>query len=72
MMSPLSMSLLSWLGGGVAGSLLSPNHRIAGFALGALTVGVIADKIIEDHHPGYNPGGPALTDEEIELRRLGV
>jgi hypothetical protein len=42
-MSPFTLSVLAWLGGGVAGAMLSKEHRVAGFALGALVVGAVSD-----------------------------
>lgn len=52
-MSPFALSMLSWLGGGVAGAVLSKKHPVAGFALGAIFVGAISDKLIESYHPQY-------------------
>lgn len=45
--------MLAWLGGGVVGSALSKEHRVAGFALGAILVGAVSDKLIERYHPLY-------------------
>jgi hypothetical protein len=52
-MTPLQLSLLSWVGGGFAGVALSRRHRVVGFAIGALVVGAVADVAIERHHPMY-------------------
>lgn len=52
-MSPWDSSVLAWIGGGVVGVALSKEHRVAGFALGALLVGAISDKLIERYHPQY-------------------
>jgi hypothetical protein len=52
-MSPWSASVLAWLGGGVVGAALSKEHRVAGFALGAIFVGAVSDKLIERYHPQY-------------------
>ena len=52
-MTPFQMSVLSWLGGGVAGAVVAKQHRVAGFALGALVVGAVADVLIERRHPSY-------------------
>ena len=52
-MTPFQMSVLSWLGGGVAGAVVAKEHRVAGFALGAILVGAVSDKLIERDHPAY-------------------
>ena len=44
---------MAWIGGGVVGSVLAKEHRIAGFALGAIVVGAVSDKLIERYHPQY-------------------
>ena len=50
---PWDSSVLAWLGGGIAGAVIAKNHRVAGFALGAVLVGAITDKLIESYHPQY-------------------
>lgn len=52
-MSPWSASVLAWLGGGVVGAALAKEHRVAGFALGAIVIGAVSDKLIERYHPQY-------------------
>lgn len=57
-MSPLSKSLLCWIGGGIAGAVVFPalfgkKKPVAGAVLGALLVGGIGDKIIENNDPNY-------------------
>jgi hypothetical protein len=51
-MTPLQLSLLSWLAGGVAGAALSKRHRVAGFVCGAIVVGAVADVTIERNRLG--------------------
>lgn len=63
-MTVFDTSSLFWLGGGVVGSVLSKKHRVAGFALGAILVGAIADKMIESYHPKYT--GPR-SNEDLRL-----
>jgi hypothetical protein len=53
MMTPRQLSILSWVGGGILGSALSKQHRVAGFIAGAIGVGAVADVVIERHHPWY-------------------
>lgn len=45
--------MLAWLGGGVVGAALAKEHRVAGFALGAIVIGAVSDKLIERYHPQY-------------------
>jgi hypothetical protein len=52
-MTPWDASALAWIGGGVVGAAIAKKHRVAGFALGAILVGVISDKLIESYHPQY-------------------
>jgi hypothetical protein len=59
-MTPLGTSILAWLGGGVAGAAISKRHRVAGFALGAVVVGVVADKLIERPRLRSKPRFPPI------------
>lgn len=52
-MSPWSASVLAWLGGGIVGAVVAKEHRVAGFALGAIVIGAVSDKLIERYHPQY-------------------
>jgi hypothetical protein len=52
-MTPWDMSVMAWIGGGVVGAVVAKEHRIAGFALGAVVVGAVSDKLIESYHPLY-------------------
>ena len=45
--------MLAWIGGGVVGAALAKEHRVAGFALGAILVGAVSDKLIERYHSQY-------------------
>lgn len=47
-MSTYTKSKIAWVAGGLLGALLLPERRIAGALLGALVVGGIADKAIEN------------------------
>ena len=55
------LSLAAWSGGGIAGAVLAPKHRLAGGALGAILVGAITDKLIERHQQGLPMTGAAVT-----------
>jgi hypothetical protein len=55
-MTPWNLSVLAWVGGGVIGAVVAKEHRIAGFALGAILVGAVSDKLIERYHPQYTGG----------------
>ena len=56
------MSVMAWLGGGIAGSVLAKQHRVAGFALGAVVFGAVSDKLIERYHPQYTGGRLGYVD----------
>ncbi len=45
--------MLAWLGGGIVGAVVAKEHRVAGFALGAIVIGAVSDKLIERYHPQY-------------------
>jgi hypothetical protein len=70
-MSPWDASVSAWIGGGVVGAVLAKKHRIAGFALGAILVGAVTDKLIERYHPRYTGHAryPAHTGYDFDAFR---
>ena len=55
------LSLVAWGGGGIAGAAMSPRHRLAGGALGAILVGSVTDVLVERRRRGLSITGAALS-----------
>ena len=62
-MTPMAKSKLAWLGGAVAGIVLSRERPILGGILGAILVGSIGDKLIETYDPNYTGGLLAVREQ---------
>lgn len=66
LLSPLAWSTFLWVGGGILGAVLAtkyapkPANKLArgvfGLFGGAIVVGGIGDKVIENNHPWYTGG----------------